>query len=150
MQSFRSHLELFRTGGKHCSQCCDKVDAEHKDAVEIDGMMKSKFHMTWRHSIYAWVCFMGLLLLAFIYAENTNWTDSWYRVPTKYNITDLMNADDDQIAAFQPKPKGKAAKNAAEKDEEEANNVKVTEKNQVTEKNAKTAKKNVDEVQHSL
>jgi hypothetical protein len=83
---------------------------------------------------------MGLLLLAFIYAENTDWTDSWYRVPTKYNITDLMNADDDQIVAFQPKPNGKAAKDTKEEDEAN-NNV------QVAEKKAKTAKKDTGEAQ---
>lgn len=64
----------------------------------------------------AWICFMGILLLAFIYAENTNWEDSWYRTPTKYNVTELLNADDDQIVALKPKikeKKPKAAKNNA-------------------------------------
>ena len=138
MQTFRGHLELFRTGGKHCSKCCDKVEAEHNDAVEIDGMMKSKFSMTWRQSMLAWITFMGLLLLAFIYADNTDWGDSWYRTPTKYNITDLLNADDDAIADLQPKPKGKAAKNSMIPDIAEVDEI---------QKKGKTAKNNANDAQ---
>jgi hypothetical protein len=138
MQSFRSHLELFRTGGKHCSSCCDK-DVADSDPVNINDMMKSKFRLTWRHSMLAWICFMGLLLLAFIYADNTDWGDSWYRVPTKYNITDLLNADDDEIAALAPKPKGKAVKNNVKEDNVDATEV------EVAQKKGKTGKKNIED-----
>lgn len=79
---------------------------------------------------------MGILLLAFIYAENTNWDDSWYRVPTKYNVTELLNADDDQIIALKPKIKEKKPKAAK-------NNIKTD--NEVVEKKGKTAKNDVKE-----
>ena len=135
MQSFRGHLELYQTGGKHCSSCCDGKTKD-SDAIEIDEMIQSKFRPTWRHSTLAWICFMGILLLAFIYAENTNWDDSWYRVPTKYNVTELLNADDDQIIALKPKIKEKKPKAAK-------NNIKTD--NEVVEKKGKTAKNDVKE-----
>eukprot|EP00956_Cyclotella_meneghiniana_P043124 scaffold253581_cov43-Cyclotella_meneghiniana.AAC.2 len=104
MQRFRSHLHQYKTGGKHCSSCCDKDDVDG-EAIEIDDMMKRRYRLSWRHSAIAWVCFMGLLLLAFIYAENTKWTDSWYRVPVTYNISGLLEADDDEIIALKQKVK---------------------------------------------
>lgn len=63
----------------------------------------------------AWIAFMGLLLLAFLYAENTDWDDSWYRTPTKYNINELLNntvEDDDTIVVAQKT--GKTSKNDIE------------------------------------
>lgn len=115
MQAFRKHLEDFRRRGKHCSPFCAKEVPEHSDAVEIDDMMKFKFRMSWRHSMLAWIAFMGLLLLAFLYAENTDWDDSWYRTPTKYNINELLNntvEDDDTIVVAQKT--GKTSKNDIE------------------------------------
>ena len=45
----------------------------------------------------AWLTLMGLLLLAYIYAENTKWNDSLFKMPTKYNISALLEEgmDDD-------------------------------------------------------
>ena len=125
MQTFRSHLHKYKTGGKHCSSCCDKDDVDG-EAIEIDDMMKTRYRLTWRHSAIAWICFMGLLLLAFIYAENTKWTDSWYRVPASYNISELLDADDDEIIALKQKekkpkapkkPTAKTSKKDAEEDD---------------------------------
>ena len=62
-----------------------------------------------------WIAFMGLLLLAFLYAENTDWDDSWYRTPTKYDINELLNntaEDDDTIVVAQKT--GKTSKNVVE------------------------------------
>jgi len=115
MQAFRKHLEDFRRRGKHCSPCCAKDVPEHHDAVGIDDMMKFKFRMSWRHSMLTWIAFMGLLLLAFLYAENTDWDDSWYRTPTKYDINELLNntaEDDDTIVVAQKT--GKTSKNVVE------------------------------------
>ena len=116
MKVFRSHLQVFESRGKQgCSPC---TTAEKKrapmDPLDMHAMMETKFSKSWRHSRVAWITFMILLLLAFIYAENTNWDDSWFRTPTKYNITALLEGPDDDITAADPvvpaAKKGKAGK----------------------------------------
>ena len=54
--------------------------------------------------MYAWITFMAILLLAYVYASNTKWDDSWFRTPTKYNITALLEGDmdDDSIIDIGP------------------------------------------------
>ncbi|KAL3795879.1 hypothetical protein HJC23_002150 [Cyclotella cryptica] len=140
MQAFRNHLEDFRRRGKHCSPCCVKDVPEHSDAVEIEDMMKFRFRMTWRHSMLAWITFMGLLLLAFIYAENTDWEDSWYRTPTKYDINELLNNtvyDDDTIVVTQKT--GKTSKNDVETADKN-----VLPHDDVAQKKGKTVKKDIE------
>jgi len=53
---------------------------------------------------------MCLLLLAFIYADNTDWDESWFRTPTRYNISSLLEGGTDDFVT--PDKKGKTAKNA--------------------------------------
>ena len=54
--------------------------------------------------MYAWITFMAILMLAYVYASNTKWDDSWFRTPTKYNITALLEGDmdDDSIIDLGP------------------------------------------------
>lgn len=98
MQAFRSHLEDFRGGG--CSPCCQKqLVEEDTSAVEMDEMMRTKFRRSRRHSAVAFLTLMGLLLLAFVYADNTKWGDTWFRTPTYYNITELLEGGGDDVGS---------------------------------------------------
>jgi len=110
MQTFRVHLDEFQARAKDHSSCCPNkpLPPLETPGIEMDQMMKGKFKKSWRHSVYAWVTLMALLLLAFIYAENTDWTDTWFRHPTHYNITELLEggADDDLV----PPSKAKTSK----------------------------------------
>lgn len=110
MQAFRVHLDEFQARAKDRSLCCPNkpLPPSETPGIEMDQMMKGKFKKSWRHSVYAWVTLMTLLLLAFIYAENTDWTDTWFHHPTHYNITELLEggADDDLV----PPPKTKPTK----------------------------------------
>lgn len=110
MQTFRVHLDEFQARAKVHSSCCPNkpLPPLETPGIEMDQMMKGKFKKSWRHSVYAWVTLMALLLLAFIYAENTDWTDTWFRHPTYYNISELLEggADDDLV----PLPKTKTSK----------------------------------------
>ena len=50
----------------------------------------------------AWIAFMCLLLLVYIYAENNKW-DSWFHIPVKYNITSLLEDDkEDDVGPGKP------------------------------------------------
>jgi hypothetical protein len=148
MKSFQSHLAVFKSGGKHLSSCCDKVASEHGEAMEIDDMMKSKFRRTWRHSMLAWLTFMGLLLLAFVYIDSTDWEDSWYRTPAKYNITELLNMTDDDAIDVVPK-NAKAGKKTTETDNTDNSVVdaKVVDNAAATQTKGKTGKKNAETVE---
>jgi len=68
MQNFRSHLRNFEKRGEEKGEA-----SEQSRVVGIDEMMKTTFARSWRHSLLAWLTLMGLLLLAFIYADNTKW-----------------------------------------------------------------------------
>lgn len=109
MQTFRSHLHefsAFESYGKSCSPCSksQKLPPGHTRGIEINEMMKAKFSRSRRHHLFAWLTFMCLLLLAFIYAENTNWDDSWFRTPKKYNVTALLEGTDEDIPIGPGKP----------------------------------------------
>ena len=139
MQSFRTHLEHYKIGGKHCGTGCNE-DISDDGAIEIDQMMKSKFNLTWRHYMFSLVYFMSLLLLAFIYIDNTTWEDSWYRTSTKYDVKDLLNTDHNEIVLIDPKHEAtKTAKNDANSKDDKYNiSDKMTKKKgKVTKKNAK-------------
>ena len=104
MRDFRSHLDDFESRGKGCSPFSGPktIVSTHTRGLEIDDMMKAKFSRTWRLSLMAWVLFMALLCLAYIYAANTNWDDSWFRTPTKYNISALLEGDMDDDMTIDP------------------------------------------------
>ena len=106
MKDFRVHLHAFESRGRGSSLCSapKPLSPAHTPGIEIDEMMKAKFKRTWRHSVYAWITFMAILLLAYVYASNTKWDDSWFRTPTKYNITALLEGDmdDDSIINIGP------------------------------------------------
>eukprot|EP01083_Nonionella_stella_P200569 734372_1 len=107
MQSFRSHLHEFESRGKGRYPCCKPkhLVPTQSPGMTMNDMMKVKFSRSWRHSVLAWLTFMSLLLLLFIYSENTTWDDSWYRGPTIYNITALLEEDtDDSIVVGPGKP----------------------------------------------
>mmetsp|Transcript_11893 Transcript_11893/g.21446 ORF Transcript_11893/g.21446 Transcript_11893/m.21446 type:complete len:409 (-) Transcript_11893:271-1497(-) len=91
MRAFRSHLHDFESRGR---KCCSPVPKSLPPArtpeIEINDMMKTKFTRSWRHSLLAWITLMVLLLLAYIYAENTKWDDTWFHTPRKYNISALL------------------------------------------------------------
>ncbi len=74
-------------------------------------MMTGKFSMSRKQVLLASVSLMCLLLLAFIYADNTDWDDSWFRAPTRYNISSLLEGGgtDDHVT---PNVKGKTTKDA--------------------------------------
>ncbi|KAL7543313.1 hypothetical protein ACHAXR_012622 [Thalassiosira sp. AJA248-18] len=102
LKAFRSHLHDFESRGKGCAPCSrgTLVAPPHTQGMEINDMMKTKFSRSWRHSLLAWLAFMGLLLLAFVYAENTKWDDTWFKTPNKYNISALLeegSMDDNQV-----------------------------------------------------
>ncbi len=124
MEVFRSHLDVFANHGNGC--CPKPLPPAQSRGINITDMMKLKFSKSRKHAIVAWVTFMGILLLAFIYAENTKWSDSWFRTPTKYNISELLEGgmDDDMILGpaveVEDAPlKGKAGKTKKEAEEEE-------------------------------
>jgi hypothetical protein len=106
MLSFRSHLKDFESPRRSCSPCSPpkQLPPAHTRGLTTEDMMKNKFKRTWRHSRLAWLTGMGLLLLAFIYAENTDWEGAWYRTPTKYNITALLEGGDDDMMVGPGKP----------------------------------------------
>ena len=89
MNAFRSQLHRFKAqaGGQ-------TVPETHTQGLSID-MMKKKVNPSRRHVVLAWITAMCLLLLAYIYAENTKWDDSWFRMPTSYNISSLLEDMDD-------------------------------------------------------
>ena len=101
MRDFRSHLRAFGSQGKGCSSPPTRTSG-----MDISSMMKAKFKKSWRHSLIAWITLMFLLLLVFVYAENTKWDDSWFRTPTKYNISALLEEgmDDDAVIGSSGKP----------------------------------------------
>ena len=106
MRAFRSHLHEFETRGDGrfpCSKPQPDVPID-TPGMEINDMMKTKFSRSWRHSLLAWFTFMTLLLLAYIYAENTQW-DSWFHTPTTYNISALLEEGaDDSMTLDSGKP----------------------------------------------
>jgi len=73
-------------------------------------MMTGKFSMSRKQVLLASISLMCLLLLAFIYADNTDWDESWFRTPTRYNISSLLEGGTDDFVT--PDKKGKTAKNA--------------------------------------
>lgn len=99
LRDFRLHLHDFESRGKGCTPCSSSsskaLATTHTRGIEINDMMKTKFSRSRRHSLLAWLTFMCLLLLAFIYAENTDFEGDWFRTPHKYNVTALLEADDD-------------------------------------------------------
>lgn len=109
MKCFRSHLHDFESRENGCSPCSapKPIVPTHTLGMSINDMMKAKNTRSWRHSLLAWVAFMGLLLLAYIYAENTKWDDSWFRIPTMYNISALL---EDPAVEDTTVKKGKASK----------------------------------------
>eukprot|EP01083_Nonionella_stella_P206241 750306_1 len=78
--------------------------------------MKKKVNPSRRHVVLAWITAMCLLLLAYIYAENTKWDDSWFRMPTSYNISSLLEEGMDDDSTLGPvidtttEKKGKTSK----------------------------------------
>lgn len=95
MKVFRSHLHDFESRGKRCSPCSRTKPRTpaHTRGMEISDMMNAKFARSSRHTLWAWVTFMIILLLAFIYIDNTKWNDTWFRTPTHYNISALLEED---------------------------------------------------------
>ena len=73
-------------------------------------MMTGKFSMSRKQVLLASISLMCLLLLAFMYAENTDWDESWFRTPTRYNISSLLEGGTDDYVT--PDKRGKTAKNA--------------------------------------
>mmetsp|Transcript_39430 Transcript_39430/g.94839 ORF Transcript_39430/g.94839 Transcript_39430/m.94839 type:complete len:983 (+) Transcript_39430:38-2986(+) len=113
MKAFRAHLNNFESCGKGCSSCSGPNKPPiltRTSGVEIHDMMKTKFSRSWRHSLMAWITFISILLLAYIYAENTKWDDSWFNAPPKYNISALLEggADDDITVLGPRKPSATA------------------------------------------
>jgi hypothetical protein len=78
--------------------------------MDINAMMTGKFSYSRKRVLLATMSLMGLLLLAFIYASNTDWDDEVFHPPTRYNITSLLEggAGDDMTTDR----KGKVKKNA--------------------------------------
>jgi len=105
MRDFRSHLNDFQSRGrKRCSPCSPSksLAPARTQGIEINDMMKKKFTRSWRHSMLAWLTLMALLLLAYLYADNTKWDDSWFKTPTKYNISALLEEDMNNDAIIGP------------------------------------------------
>jgi hypothetical protein len=91
MKSFRSYLHDFSSSDQGCSPCSKRKNVPtHSRGMDINEMMKAKFARSSRQSLLAWIAFMCLLLLVYIYAENNKWDDSWFHIPVKYNITSLL------------------------------------------------------------
>jgi len=110
MNAFRSQLHRFKAqaGGR-------TVPPTHTQGLSIVEMMKKKVNPSRRHVVLAWITAMCLLLLAYIYAENTKWDDSWFRMPTSYNISSLLEGDMDDDSTLGPvidinEKKGKTSK----------------------------------------
>ena len=119
MNAFRSHLHDFKARGSK------PIAPKHTQAIDIGTMMSAKFSSSRRHIVWTMITLMCLLLLAYIYAGNTNWDDSWIRTPTKYNISALLEEgmDDDSIlgpAVDETLPPEKKAKASKEKGMEPA------------------------------
>ena len=119
MNAFRSHLHDFKARGSK------PIAPKHTQAIDIGTMMSAKFSSSRRHIVWTMITLMCLLLLAYIYAGNTNWDDSWIRTPTKYNISALLEEgmDDDSIlgpAVDETHPPAKKAKASKEKEMEPA------------------------------
>ncbi len=97
MKAFRSYLNDFSSSERGCSPCSrPKYGPTHSRGMDINEMMKAKFARSSRQSLLAWIAFMCLLLLVYIYAENNKWDDSWFHIPVKYNITSLLKDDDEE------------------------------------------------------
>ena len=90
MNAFRSQLHRFKAQAKG-----QTVPETHTQGLSIADMMKKKVNPSRRHVVLAWITAMCLLLLAYVYAENTKWDDSWFRMPTSYNISSLLEDMDD-------------------------------------------------------
>lgn len=91
MKAFRSYLHDFSSSEQGCSPCSrPKYGPSHSRGMDINEMMKAKFARSSRQSLLAWIAFMCLLLLVYIYTENNKWDDSWFHIPVKYNITSLL------------------------------------------------------------
>jgi len=104
MRAFRSHLQHFEScpAPKH-------LPPPHPPGIEIEDMMKAKFTRSWRHNLFARAALLGLLLLAYIYADFTKWDSPWFQAPTKFNITALLEegVDDDAVSIKRGKAKKK-------------------------------------------
>ena len=84
MKAFRSYLHDFN------SSAPQKYGPTYSRGMDINEMMKAKFARSRRQSFFAWVAFMVGLLLVYLYVEHYKWDDTLFHLPTKYNITALL------------------------------------------------------------
>ncbi len=118
MEAFRSHLYHFEARGKGSSPCCGKSPpaSAYSRGMEIDAMMTGKFSYSRKRVLLASISLMGLLLLAYIYANNTDWDDEIFDPPIRYNITSLLEDEKDDDMTQDRKAKGRKNSNTVEGD----------------------------------
>ena len=132
MNAFRSQLHRFKAQAKG-----QTVPETHTQGLSIADMMKKKVNPSRRHVVLAWITAMCLLLLAYVYAENTKWDDSWFRMPTSYNISSLLeDMDDDSTLGPVIETKEKKGKTSKKKNTE----VLLVDDDPVNDKKTKAAK----------
>jgi len=96
MSSFREHLKFQSRGKKSpCLGPKPSVSPVKSEVIGMDEMMKKKFKSSWRNSMIAWVTLLALLVLAGTYEENTDWERALIVLPTKYNISALLEGGND-------------------------------------------------------
>lgn len=112
MRAFRSHLHYFESRGKGCSPCCGSSSpaSAYTRGMDVNEMMQGNFTMSRKQVLLASISLGILLLLAYIYADNTDWDDTWFHAPTRYNISSLLEEGTDDYVTVDRK--GKTKKNA--------------------------------------